>query len=114
MFFFVDRFFSEMPMLITPNTWPGTGVLVGPEPAVSLSFCKNVGPKLPVVLCAMYIYVYIYIYAVGSITWSYFGHFRVNNLAMVGSITWPSFFEPIKIGVWGDFLCTVFQGVVQN
>ena len=31
------------------------------------------------------------IYAVGSITWPYFGHFRVNNLAMVGSITWPSF-----------------------
>ena len=29
---------------------------------------------------------------------------------MVGSITWPSFFEPIKIGVLGDFLCTVFRG----
>ena len=29
---------------------------------------------------------------------------------MVGSITWPSFFELIKIGVLGDFLCTVFRG----
>ena len=29
---------------------------------------------------------------------------------MVGSITWPSFFEPIKIGVWEIFLCTVFRG----
>ena len=56
----------------------------------------------------------IYIYAVGSITWPYFGHFRVNNLAMVGSITWPSFFEPIKIGVFEDFLVHSFQGVVQN
>ena len=39
-----------------------------------------------------------------------FCHFRVNNLAMVESITWPSFFEPIKIGVFGDCLCTVFRG----
>ena len=46
----------------------------------------------------LYIYTHIHIYAVGSITWPFFGHFRVNNLAMVGSITWPSFFEPIKIG----------------
>ena len=53
-------------------------------------------------LIYIYIYIYIYMHAVGSITWPYFGHFRVNNLAMVGSITWPSFFEPIKIGVWGD------------
>ena len=59
-------------------------------------------------------HIYIYIYAVGSITWPYFGHFKVNNLAMVGSITWPSFFEPIKIGVLGDFLVHSFQGVVQN
>ena len=58
----------------------------------------------------IYIHIHIYIYAVGSITWPFFGHFRVNNLAMVGSITWPSFFEPIKIGVLGDFLCTVFRG----
>ena len=59
-------------------------------------------------------YIYIYTCAVGSITWPFFGHFRVNNLAMVGSITWPSFFEPIKIGVLGDFFVHSFQGVVQN
>ena len=58
----------------------------------------------------IHIYIYLYIYAVGSITWPYFGHFRVNNLAMVGPITWPSFFEPIKIGVLGVLLCTVFRG----
>ena len=56
----------------------------------------------------------IYIYAVGSITWPYFGHFKVKNLAMVGSITWPAFFEPIKIGFFGDFLVHSFQGMVQN
>ena len=52
----------------------------------------------------------IYICAVGSITWPHFGQSRVNNLATVGSITWPPFFEPIKIGVLGDFWCTVFRG----
>ena len=55
-------------------------------------------------------YVCIYIYAVGSITWPHFGHFKVNNLATVGSITWPPFLGPIKIGVFGDFMCTVFRG----
>ena len=34
----------------------------------------------------------IYIYAVGSISWPHFGHFKVNNLATVRSITWPPFF----------------------
>ena len=29
---------------------------------------------------------------------------------MVGSITWPSFFEPIKIGVLGDFFGAQFSG----
>ena len=38
-----------------------------------------------------YIYIYIYMLAVGSISWPHFGHFKVNNLAMVGSITWPPF-----------------------
>ena len=33
---------------------------------------------------------------------------------MVELITWPSFFEPIKIGVFGDFLVHSYQGVVQN
>ena len=49
---------------------------------------------------SIYIYsmhIYIYIYAVELITWPFFGHFRVNNLAMVELITWPSIFEPIKI-----------------
>ena len=54
--------------------------------------------------------IYIYIYAVGSITWPHFGHFKVNNLATVGSTTWPPFFEPIKLGFWGDFLCTILRG----
>ena len=57
-----------------------------------------------------YIYIYIYTYAVGSITWPCFGHFRVNNLAMVGSITWPSFFEPIKIGFFFEIFCAQFSG----
>ena len=60
-----------------------------------------------------YIHIYIYIYAVELITWPFFGHFRVNNLAMVELITWPSFFEPIKIGVFGDFWCTVMRGWCQ-
>ena len=29
---------------------------------------------------------------------------------MVGSITWPSFFEPIKIGVLEIFWCRIFRG----
>ena len=56
------------------------------------------------------IHIYIYIYAVELITWPFFGHFRVNNLAMVELITWPSFFEPIKIGVLGDFLVHSYEG----
>ena len=59
-------------------------------------------------------FVYIYIYAVELITWPFFGHFRVNNLAMAELITWPSFFEPIKIGVLGDFLVHSYEGVVPN
>ena len=59
-------------------------------------------------------HIYIYIYAVELITWPFFGHFRVNNLAMVESITWPSFFEPIKIGFFGDFLVHSYEGVVPN
>ena len=57
---------------------------------------------------------HIYIYAVELITWPFFGHFRVNNLAMVELITWPSFFEPKKIGVFGDFLVHSYEGVVPN
>ena len=57
-----------------------------------------------------YIYIYIYMHAVGSITWPHFGKVKVNNLATSRSITWPPFFEPIKIGVLGDFWCTVFRG----
>ena len=52
---------------------------------------------------------YIYIYAVGSITWPHFGHFKVNNLATSRSITWPPFFEPIKIGFLRLF-CAQFSG----
>ena len=59
----------------------------------SEQFLAPLGP-----LKKKYIYVYIYIlYAVELITWPFFGHFRVNNLAMVELITWPSIFEPIKI-----------------
>ena len=50
-------------------------------------------------------HIYIYIYAVGLISWPHFGHFKVNNLATVRSITWPPFFEPIKIVFF-----TVFRG----
>ena len=50
------------------------------------------------------------IWAVGSITWPFFGRFRVNNLAMVGSITWPSFFEPIKNRGFWRFFCAQFSG----
>ena len=72
-------------------------------PAFSEHFFKNWGgPSAPEIL------------AVGSISWPRFGHFKVNNLATVGSITWPPCFEPIKIGVLGDFLVHNFQGVVQN
>ena len=53
-----------------------------------------------------YVHIYIYICAVGSITWPHFGHFRVNNLATSRSITWPPFFEPIKI----VFCLFVFSG----
>ena len=68
----------------------------------------------PVFNFTAYIYIYIYMYAVGLITWPFFGQSRVNNLAMVELITWPSFFEPIKIGFFGDFLVHSYQGVVQN
>ena len=59
---------------------------------------------------------YIYIYAVGSISWPHFGHFKVNNLATSRSITWPTFFEPIKIVflIFNVFAVHNFQGVVQN
>ena len=68
-------------------------------------------PKLgPVNNVTAYIYIHIYIYAVGLITWPFFGQSRVNNLAMVELITWPSFFEPIKIGFFGDFWCTIIRG----
>ena len=62
----------------------------------------------------VYVYIYMYMHAVGSITWPHFGQSRVSNLATVGSITWPPFFKPIKIGVLGDFLCTVFRGWCKN
>ena len=53
--------------------------------------------------------MHIYIYAVGSITWPHFGHFKVNNLATSRSITWPPFFEPIKI-VFFEIFCAQFSG----
>ena len=63
----------------------------------------------PVNNSAAHIHIYIYIYIVG-----HFGHFKVNNLATSRSIVWPPFFEPIKIGVLGDFSVHNFQGLVQN
>ena len=48
-------------------------------------------------------YIYIYMLAVGLITWPFFGQSRVNNLAVVELITWPSIFEPIKIGFFRFF-----------
>ena len=45
-----------------------------------------------------------------TITWPHFGHFKVNNLATSRSITWPPFFEPIKIVFFEFFQCTVFRG----
>ena len=57
-----------------------------------------------------HIYIYICIYAVGSITWPHFGRFKVNNLATSRSITWPPFFEPIKIGFFEIFICAQFSG----
>ena len=52
----------------------------------------------------------IYIYTVGPITWQHFGHFKVNNLATSRSISWPPFFEPIKIG----FLCSLSGPVLRD
>ena len=62
----------------------------------------------------LYVGIYIEIYicknAVGSITWPHFGHFKVNNLATSRSITWPPFFEPIKIGFFCAFFVHNCQG----
>ena len=57
-----------------------------------------------------HVYIYIYTHAVGSITWPHFGHFQVNNLATSRSMTWPPFFEPMKIGGLGVFSVHSFQG----
>ena len=61
----------------------------------------------------MYIYIYMCVYAVGAISWPYFGHFRVNNLATSRSITWPPFLT-YKSSVFLVFSMHSFQGVVQN
>ena len=53
---------------------------------------------------------HIYIYAVGLITWPFFGKSRVNNLAMVELITWPSIFEPMKIGFFLRFFGAQLSG----
>ena len=57
---------------------------------------------------------YIYIYAVVLITWPFFGQSWADNLAMVELITWPSFFEPIKIVFFWEFLVHSYEGVVPN
>ena len=64
------------------------------------------GTKFP----SFHIYIYMYMYAVGSITWPHFGHFKVNNLATSRSITWPPFFEPIKISFFFRFFGAQFSG----
>ena len=82
-------------------------------------FAIFLGQKLPSSSCSELagaysnvkpFFVCVSTYAVGSITGPYFGVFRVNNWATVGSITGPHHFQPIKIVVSKDFCEPDFRG----